>query len=124
VARAAEARRVRCGDRIDADRPGRLSQISLTEDMMTNPYRLISEKEFAAFGDVIRRQGFAPGDFELQEDVFDPATAEVETALGEVGVRCLTTQAGAAYPVGAGRAWLASFESDLKDGRLGGRNRT
>ena len=83
-------------------------------------YQLIRQQELTAFGDMLNRHGWEPSDFELQESVFDPATAEVEAALGEVGVRCLKTQAVAAYRVGPGLDWLADFENDLCEGRMGG----
>ena len=89
-------------------------------EIMTT-YRLISPQQLAAFGDVLVRHGWKQGDFELQEDVFDPATAEVEAALGEVGVRCLKTQAVATYRLGTGLDWLANFEDDLRQGRMGGK---
>jgi hypothetical protein len=84
-------------------------------------YRLIGPQQLAAFGDVLVKHGWKPSDFELQEDVFDPATAEVEAALGEVGVRCLKTQAVATYRLGTGLDWLANFEDDLRQGRMGGK---
>ena len=84
-------------------------------------HHLISQRELSAFGDAVVRHGFKPNDFELQEDVFDPATAEVEAALGEVGVKCLTTQAVGAYRVGPGLDWVEDFENDLREGRMGGR---
>ena len=85
-------------------------------------YRLIGPREFAAFSDALVRHGWQPTDFELQEDVFDPATAEVEAALGEVGVKCLKTDAVTVYRVGPGLDWLAEFENDLRKGRMGGSN--
>jgi len=85
-------------------------------------YRLIGPREFAAFSDALVRHGWQPTDFELQEDVFDPATAEVEAALGEVGVKCLKTDAVTVYRVGPGLDWLAEFENDLQKGRMRGSN--
>jgi len=82
-------------------------------------YRLIQPSELTAFNDALRSYGWQPGDFELQEDVFDPAKAEVEAALGEVGVRCLKTNAVAAYKLGPGTEWLSDFEDDLREGRMG-----
>jgi hypothetical protein len=82
-------------------------------------YELIDPHELAAFNDALRRHGWQPGDFELQEDVFDPATAEVEAARGEVGVRCRKTNAVAAYRIGPGTDWLNAFEDDLREGRMG-----
>jgi hypothetical protein len=83
-------------------------------------YRLIGPRELAAFSDALVRHGWHLADFELQEDVFDPAAAEVEAALGEVGVKCLKTGAVTVYRVGPGLDWLAEFENDLREGRMGG----
>lgn len=83
-------------------------------------YHLIRPQELTRYAEAIVRHGGEPGDFELQEDVFDPATAEVESALGEVVVRCLKTEAVATYRVGPGLDWLRDFEDDLRDGRMGG----
>jgi hypothetical protein len=91
--------------------------------MTTTVYRLISARELGAFNDALRRQGYQPDDFELQEDVFDQNKAEVEAALGEVGVRCLTTQAVVTYPLGQGVDWVAQFEDELRQGRMGGRRK-
>jgi len=51
--------------------------------------------------------------------VFDPAKAEVEAALGEIGIRCLQTEAVTVYRIGSGVDWLAEFEADLSQGRIG-----
>jgi hypothetical protein len=83
------------------------------------PYKLIGPHELDGFTAVVTRHGWQSSDFELQEDVFDPATAEVEAALGEVGVQCLRTQAVTTYRVGTGLDWVAEFEADLRAGRLG-----
>ena len=82
-------------------------------------YQLLRQQELTAFGDALVRHGWKPSDFEIEESVFDPATAEVEAALGEVGVRCLSTQAVATYRVGPGLDWVAGFEDDLREGRMG-----
>jgi hypothetical protein len=60
-------------------------------------------------------------DFEIQEDVFCPQTAEVEARKGNVDVRCLQTDAVTVYPLGDGSDWVASFAADLGGGRFGGR---
>lgn len=85
---------------------------------MTTEHLLLAH-DVQAFEAALRRHGWEPTDFELQEDAFDPAKAEVEAALGEVGIRCLRTEAVTVYRVGAGMDWLAQFESDLAQGRLG-----
>ncbi|HEV7915820.1 MAG TPA: hypothetical protein VGP22_18815 [Albitalea sp.] len=86
---------------------------------MTTTYRLIGPHQVEAFEAALRRHGWQPADFELQEDVFDPAKAEVEAALGEIGIRCLKTEAVTVYRIGSGVDWLAEFESDLSHGRIG-----
>ena len=83
------------------------------------PPRLISPDDMAAFNDALVRNGWRATDFELEEDLFDPATAEVEAALGEVGVKCLKTEAVATYRVGPGLDWIGDFTSDLRSGRMG-----
>lgn len=82
-------------------------------------YRMIGPQDIAAFDDALVRHGWKPCDFELQEDVFDPARAEVEAALGEVGVRCLKTESVAVYRLGTGLDWVSNFEDDLRQGRMG-----
>ena len=82
-------------------------------------HQFIGQHELEAFNAVLARHGWKPSDFEVQEDAFDPATAEVEAALGEVAVRCLKTQAVEAYRVGAGSDWVKEFENDLREGKMG-----
>ena len=65
--------------------------------------------------------GFEASDFELQEEAFDPQTAEVEARKGDVGVRRLGKDAVAVYPLGDGSDWVAGFAADLAGGRFGGR---
>jgi hypothetical protein len=62
--------------------------------------------------------GFAASDFELQEEVFDPQTAEVEARKGDVGVRRLGKEAVVVYPLGDGSDWVAALASDLAGGRF------
>ena len=83
------------------------------------PYKLIGPHELDAFNAALARHGWKSSDFELQEDAFDPATAEVEAALGEIGVKCLRTEAVTTYLVGTGLDWVTEFETDLRAGRLG-----
>ena len=52
-------------------------------------FALITQQELADFSAARQRYGWRDQDFELQEYVFSPQKAEVEAALGEVGVRCL-----------------------------------
>ncbi|MEO7243031.1 MAG: hypothetical protein ABIW85_08985 [Variovorax sp.] len=82
-------------------------------------YKLITEHQLQKFHDLIQRQGWRAQDFELQEDAFDPQKAEVEAALGEVGVRCLANQSVEVYPLDAGDEWLALFSGDLQSGKFG-----
>ena len=85
-------------------------------------YLLITDSELGAFGAATQEKGFEVSDFELQEEVFDPQTAEVEARKGSVGVRCLQTNAVTVHPLGDGSDWVASFAAEL-GGRFGGRPR-
>jgi len=86
-------------------------------------YSLITESQRGAFTAAAQEAGFGASDFELQEAVFDPQTAEVEARKGDVGVRRLRTDAVAVYPLGDGSDWVAGFVADLAGGRFGGRPR-
>jgi hypothetical protein len=81
-------------------------------------FRLISENELADLAVVLQKHGWRTQDFELQEDVFDPRRAEVEACAGEVGVRCLATDAIEIYRLGAGFMWVDDFAHDLERGRF------
>ena len=78
---------------------------------------LITQAELAEFAAALKKHRWRREDFELEEDVFDPAKAEVESAEGEVGVRCLKTEASALYRLGPGFAWSADFAADLARAR-------
>ncbi|GAA0593753.1 hypothetical protein GCM10009416_35150 [Craurococcus roseus] len=82
-------------------------------------YLLITDGQLGAFAAAAREKGFEASDFELQEEVFDPQTAEVEARKGDVGVRCLRTDAVTVYPLGDGSDWTASFAADLGGGKFG-----
>ena len=86
-------------------------------------YSLITDSQLGAFAAAAQAGGFEVSDFELQEAVFDPQTAEVEARKGDLGVRHLRTEAVAVYPLGDGSDWVASFAADLGNDRFGGRLR-
>ena len=86
-------------------------------------YSLVTDSQLGAFAAAAQEAGFEASDFELQEEVFDPQTAEVEARKGDVGVRRLRTEAVAVYPLGDGSDWVAGFAADLVNGRFGGRPR-
>ena len=86
-------------------------------------YTLVTDGQLGAFAAAARAAGFDASDFELQEEVFDPQTAEVEARKGDLGVRRLGKEAVAVYPLGDGSDWVASFAADLASGRFGGRSR-
>ncbi|MBD0272606.1 MAG: hypothetical protein ICV73_11845 [Acetobacteraceae bacterium] len=86
-------------------------------------YTLVTDSQLGAFAAAAQGAGFEASDFELQEEVFDPQTAEVEARKGDVGVRHLRTEAVAVYPLGDGSDWVAGFAADLANGRFGGRPR-
>ena len=86
-------------------------------------YSLVTDGQLGAFAAAAREAGFQVSDFELQEEMFDPETAEVEARKGNVGVRRLRTEAVAVYPLGDGSDWVASFAAGLASGRFSGRSR-
>jgi hypothetical protein len=79
---------------------------------------LITPDDIARFNAAIAKHGRQASDFEMQVDVFDPAKAEVETALGEVGVKRLANDAVEAYRLGPGLDWVADFDADLRAGKF------
>ena len=82
-------------------------------------YSLITDDQLGAFGAAAQQAGFEASDFELQEDVLDPQTAEVEARKGNVGVRRLRTEAIAVYPLVDGSEWFAGIATDLANCRFG-----
>ncbi len=86
-------------------------------------YSLVTDGQLGAFAAAAQAAGFEASDFELQEEVFDPQTAEVEAREGNLGVRRLRTEAVVVYPLGDGSDWVAGFAADLASGRFGGRPR-
>lgn len=82
---------------------------------------LITGQQLAQFAAALERNGWQRQDFDLQEDVFDPRKAEVEAALGEVGVRCLQTEAVKVYRLGPEFDWVQEFADDLEHGKFGRR---
>jgi hypothetical protein len=82
------------------------------------PLRIVTAGELDRFNTAVVKHGRAPADFEMQEDAFDQAKAEVEAALGEVGVKCLATGAVEAYRLGPGLDWVADFDADLRAGKF------
>ena len=82
-------------------------------------FTLITDGQLSAFKSVVRKKGFAEADFELQKEVFDEQTAEVEARKGDVGVRCRLNEAVVVYPLGDGSDWVANFAADLESSRFG-----
>ena len=86
-------------------------------------YSFVTDGQLGAFAAAAQEAGFEASDFEHQEEVFDPQTAEVEARKGNLGVRRLRTEAVVVYPLGDGSDWVAGFAADLASGRFGGRPR-
>lgn len=86
---------------------------------MTAATTLITGDQRAAFAGLVERHGWRSADFELEEEAFDQRTAEVEARKGQVGVRCLASEAVMVYPIGDGSDWLAEFGADLEAGKFG-----
>jgi hypothetical protein len=106
-----------------ASRRDRFQTLRHTGEEIVASYLLITDSQLGAFAAAAREKGFEMSDFELQEEVFDPQTAEVEARKGNVGVRCLQTDAVTVYPLGDGSDWVAAFAAELGAGRFGGRPR-
>jgi|SoiMethySBSTD1v2_1073268.scaffolds.fasta_scaffold371145_3 hypothetical protein len=81
-------------------------------------FQLVTDNDIARFNAAVAKHGRSPADFEIQEEAFDQAKAEVETALGEVGVKRIANDAVEAYPLGPGRDWVADFDADLRAGKF------
>jgi hypothetical protein len=82
----------------------------------------VTDSQLGAFTAAAREAGFEASDFELQEELLDPQSAEVEARKGDVGVRRPQSEAVAVYPLGDGSDWVAGFAADLANGRFGGRS--
>jgi hypothetical protein len=82
-------------------------------------YTLITERDLADFGALVRRSGWREEDFDLQEDAFDPQKAELEGAFGEVGIQCLRNGSVQVYRLGSGFTWVEDFAADLRSGKFG-----
>ena len=82
-------------------------------------YQLITNERSPPTRPPSSAAAFALDDFDLQEDVFDPRKAEVEAALGEVGVHCRATEAVEVYRLGPGFTWASDFADDLQHGKFG-----
>ena len=75
---------------------------------------LITDKNLEAFAAAVQRNGWRFSDFELEEDAFDQRKAGVEARMGELAVKCLTTQVVILYAIGDGSDWVADFAADLE----------
>jgi hypothetical protein len=101
--------------RREASRPGK--------EAGHGPVRVGHGRPIRRVAAAAREAGFEASDFELQEEVLDPRTAEVEARKGDLGVRRPRAEAVAAYPLGDGSDRVAGFAAGLADGRFGGRPR-
>ncbi len=81
-------------------------------------FKLIQPAELNAFREALDKSGRRAEDFRIEEDVYDPATAEVEAETGEVLVTCTLTHWVERYHVGRGSSWVADFADDLKAGKF------
>lgn len=81
-------------------------------------YEVVTNQELVDFAAVLHGHGMRQEDFELHEALFDPQQAEVEGALGELSVHCLSSHAVAVYRLGTGANWVGDFAADLQRGRF------
>ena len=100
-------------------RDGRRSSRNRARRSTEMKYQLITNDESRPTRPRSGAAAFASTDFDLQEDVFDPRKAEVEAALGEVGVNCRATEAVEVYRLGPGFTWTSDFADDLQQGKFG-----
>lgn len=82
-------------------------------------FSMISPAELDDYVRALRDDGWREDDFELDEEVYDPATAEVEACLGHVAIKCRRTEVVAVYSMGGGSNWIAEFIDDLRLGKFG-----
>jgi hypothetical protein len=86
-------------------------------------FKLITPAELKVFRDTLAKSGQRVEDFRIDEEVYDPATAEVEAETGEVLVTCVRTHWVECYHIGRGSSWVADFADDLKGGKFEARAR-
>ena len=82
-------------------------------------FKLVRADELAEFADVIRKHGWHEEEFTIEEQAYDPATAEVESESGEVIITCARTHHVGVYHLGRGSSWVTDFMDDLKVGKFG-----
>lgn len=92
--------------------------LRLTEGVMP-AFKLIRADELREFSEVLTRNAWREEDFQVEEEVYDPATAEVEGCHGKVLIDCRRTHAVGVYPVGRGSSWVSDFADDLRAGKFG-----
>ena len=83
------------------------------------PFKLLRTDELAEFTAVVKTHGWHEEDFGIEEQAYDPATAEVESESGEVIITCARTHHVGVYHLGRGSSWVADFSDDLKAGKFG-----
>ncbi len=82
-------------------------------------FKLIRMEELNDFARALAEHGWKAEDFAIEEEQFDPATAEVEGETGELMVSCRTTHVVCTYHLGRGSSWVADFTDDLRSGKFG-----
>ena len=82
-------------------------------------FKLVHAAELDEFTAALKTHGWHEEDFRLEEEEYDPATAEVEAETGEVIVTCARTHKVGVYHVGRGSYWVTDFVDDLLAGKFG-----
>jgi hypothetical protein len=82
-------------------------------------FKLVHAKELDDFTDALKRHGWHEEDFRVEEEAYDPATAEVESETGEVIIACTRTHQVGVYHLGRGSSWVTDFVDDLQAGKFG-----
>ena len=82
-------------------------------------FKLVRTAEWDEFTDALKKHGWHEEDFRVEEEEYDPATAEVESETGEVIVTCTRTHRVGVYQLGRGTSWVTDFTDDLQAGKFG-----
>lgn len=92
---------------------------SMTTGGDMHAFKLVQTKELDEFTNALKRNGWREENFRIEEEVYDPATAEVEAETGEVIITCTRTHAVVVYHLGRGSSWVMDFIDDLQAGKFG-----
>ena len=64
-------------------------------------FKLVNAEEWDEFTDALKKHGWHEEDFRVQEEAYDPATAEVESETGQLIITCSRTHSVGVYTISA-----------------------